>query len=147
MPVKPSLESDSPDTRTRRAWIRDIVAVGSFVAGLAMPRQAIAQSTFDLIVAAQKKLEVEDRELNRVYQQILAERADSPDFCKRLRETQRAWLKFMELHIETKYFVPEGEVAQSIYGTLHPLDLIDERRKMIKARTAQLQEGLQISPP
>lgn len=72
-----------------------------------------------------------DRELNRVYKELMA--ILSVDEKLRLRDAQRAWLTFRDA--ETKFWWSE---SISDGGTLQPVVVADHNIELLKARVCQL---------
>src|SRR5262249_55786293 len=74
-----------------------------------------------------------DKELNRVYSELLT-KLKEPD-KKRLKEAQRAWIKFRDAEVEWLW-------SQAMYGqggTLAPVIVSDVGRDFLKERVCQLQ--------
>jgi uncharacterized protein YecT (DUF1311 family) len=104
------------------------------------PMPAAAQSQAEMNMQAGKQLEKADAELNKVYKQVLEQRADDPDFVAVLKEGQRAWLKYVELHLKMLFFVKEGENPREVYGSIYPMEFAEAKKELIKARAAQLRD-------
>jgi len=109
--------------------------VGSL--GLLLP--ASAQTMVEIREAVGDELSKADAKLNRVYQKVLKENADNPDFCSDLREAQRAWLKYAEYHLKTLFPVGPGENASVLYGTMYPVDLGEAKIALTVKRTTELE--------
>ena len=58
---------------------------------------AFSQSQAEMNRTAQAELEKADAQLNKIYRKLISE--NDPESNKRLRETQRAWLKLSLIHI------------------------------------------------
>ena len=89
---------------------------------------------------AGKKLEKTEAELNKVYKQVLQQRADDAEFTAVLKEGQRAWLKFVELHLRMLFFVKEGENPREVYSSVYPLEFAEAKTKLFATRIAQLRD-------
>ena len=73
-----------------------------------------------------------DKELNRVYGELLNKFNDADK--KRLKEAQRAWLKFRDAEAELLW-------AEALYGsggTLAPVAVSDRARMMVRERVCTL---------
>ncbi len=101
---------------------------------------APAQSQSEMNQEASENLAKADNALNQTYQKALAEHADEPQFCSDLTEAQRAWLKFVEFHMKTKFPLKEGENPREVYGSIYTLDFCTEKTSLIEARTEQLKD-------
>ena len=102
-----------------------------------------AQSQAEMNAIAETDLQAAHAKLNSLYKKVLSANADNQQFCSDLKEAQRAWLKYMELHVKTLFPLKEGEDPRSIYGSIYPRDLATAQTEMIKARCKELSEMLQ----
>ncbi len=89
-----------------------------------------------------KRLEKAEAELNKVYKQVLAQRASDPAFSAVLKESQRAWLKHVELHMKVLFFVNEGENPREVYGSVYPTEYAEAKTKLLNARIKDLKDLL-----
>lgn len=64
---------------------------------------SFSQSQREINSDASKKFEKADKELNRVYQEILKDYKKEAEFTKNLRGTQRLLLKLRDAEMKTKY--------------------------------------------
>jgi uncharacterized protein YecT (DUF1311 family) len=103
---------------------------------------ACAQSQFEMNEQAGKRLEKADAEMNKVYKQILKQHEKDQPFVTVLKEGQRAWLKFAELHLSMLFFVKEGEDPRVEYGSMYPMLFAEAKTELVTARTKQLRELL-----
>src|SRR6266853_61268 len=53
-----------------------------------------SKTQLTMTLCAQHKAEIAEKRLNEVYQCVLRDLKDSPDWVKSIRETQRAWIKY-----------------------------------------------------
>jgi len=83
-----------------------------------------------------------DRELNRVYQRILKKYADQPLFIERLREAQRAWLKYRDAQIAMKYPAAKDDREQALYGSVYPMCYATYKAELTARRSKELREWL-----
>src|SRR5688572_13093405 len=102
------------------------------------PAPVLAQSQMELNMQSGKRLEKADAELNKLYQQVLAQRKDDPEFTAVLKESQRAWLKFVELHLNMMFFVKKGENPREVYGSMYAMEFAEAKTDLLTARMAQL---------
>lgn len=92
----------------------------------------IAQSQAEMNATAQAEFEKTDRQLNALYKKLLEQGDDADD--KRLREAQRAWLKYVELHMQATFPLEEGENPRHKYGSIYPLEYAMEMTELFKQR-------------
>lgn len=90
-------------------------------------------------MAAASEFAKADERLNEVYKRLLEVSADDPKFCKELREAQRAWLRFVELHMKTVFPLKKGENAREVYGSIHPMEVAEVKTVIYRQRIRQLQ--------
>lgn len=96
-----------------------------------------------------KKFLAADKELNKVYQQMLKEYRSDSVFIKNLKKSQRTWIQFREAEMNMMY--PERETGY--YGSVHPMcwsmyktELTEERTKKLKKWLAGQEEGDVCAP-
>jgi uncharacterized protein YecT (DUF1311 family) len=70
-------------------------------------------------VCAQREIEASDAELNRVYRELQVRYEDDPDFLKKLRTAQSAWIKFRDAQLEMKF--PPHPKEPYYYGSVFPM--------------------------
>lgn len=97
-----------------------------------------AQSQAEMNAAALADLENADAKLNSVYKRIISQNAKDTQFCNALREAQRAWLKFVELHLKTVFPLKDGENPREVYGSIYPQVFATEKASLIEERIQQL---------
>jgi uncharacterized protein YecT (DUF1311 family) len=83
-----------------------------------------------------------DRELNDLYQSILKKYADRSLFIKRLREAQRAWLKYRDAQIEMKFPTSEKESDETDHGSVYPMCYSSYKASLTAQRSKELHEWL-----
>ncbi|MDX2079508.1 MAG: lysozyme inhibitor LprI family protein [Terrimicrobiaceae bacterium] len=106
------------------------------------PSTAWSQSQSEMNEMAQVSLEKADKRLNAVYQKLLSKRAGEKVFCDTLRMAQRAWLKFVDLHMQSVFPLSENENPHQVHGSMYPLDYAEEKRTLVEERTRQLESLL-----
>ncbi len=106
---------------------------------------ALPHSQRELNDRAFKDFQKSDLHLNQIYNQILKEHQSDKLFLEKLREAQRAWLKFRDAHIASLY--PE-ENKPLAYGSMFPMcyhlalkELTDQRIKQLQVWLDGVEEG------
>ncbi len=97
-----------------------------------------SQTQLELNQNADKKCKAADKELNRVYQQILSEYAEDTVFLKNLKAAQIRWIQFKDAEMLAIY--PDRE--EGYYGSIQPLCWSMTLTEMIEERTKQLKVWL-----
>jgi uncharacterized protein YecT (DUF1311 family) len=100
---------------------------------------SFAQSQAEMNEEAGAELEKADARLNMIYRQILSENASDSQFCADLRGAQRAWIKFVELHMRTLFPLKEGENPRVVYGSMYPMSYASEKTRLVLQRIEQLE--------
>lgn len=105
---------------------------------------AMAQTQLEMNEQAHSKYEKADKEMNRVYQQILKSYHDEL-FIQKLKAAQRAWLAYRDAHLEELYPAKDPKVE---YGSVYPMcysieleDLTIQRTKVLRQWLDGVQEG------
>lgn len=88
---------------------------------------------------AAEELATADAELNKLYQELLRKHAGDKTYITNLKDAQRSWLAFVELHIKTVYPIKEGENPGMVYGSMYAIDYAVTKAELIKQRIKQLQ--------
>lgn len=81
-----------------------------------------------------------DAELNRVYKHVRKAYKDDPLFLKKLTLAQRAWIKFRDAHMESRYPVKPGEEERIQYGSIFGQCHCAEVAELTEARVKQLRQ-------
>lgn len=122
--------------------------------GLTMPapfaqaRQAFracidqAGTQADLNDRAAQTAESAERALNETYHAILKKYSDRPLFIRRLREAQRAWLKFRGAQLSMRFPAKAAANAQEEYGSVYPMCYAEYKSELTRQRTEDLQRWL-----
>lgn len=95
-------------------------------------------STAGMVQAASRGCELWDRELNRVYQELLKEIAAAER--EKLRSSQRAWVTFRDANRESI-----GGVYGAAKGTMYRPMAVYAELNVIKARAQQLRTLLEVA--
>lgn len=107
-----------------------------------IPSHSHAQSQAEMNATAAADLEKSDRQLNTLYQKLLTENESDADYCRALRESQRAWLKFVDGHLAVVFPLKKGEDPRVVYGSIYPMDYAIARTELVAQRVAQLRQLL-----
>ncbi len=83
-----------------------------------------------------------DKELNRIYNQILSEYQNDTNFIEKLKSSQRLWIKFRDAELEMKF--PESD--KRYYGSMYPMCASGYLEQLTKERTIKLLEWLKPIP-
>lgn len=85
-----------------------------------------------------------DKELNKVYNQILKEYKSDTEFIKNFKNAQKIWIQFRDAEMKYKY--PDRE--QGYYGSIQPMcwsiyltELTEDRTKKLKIWLTGIEEG------
>jgi uncharacterized protein YecT (DUF1311 family) len=89
---------------------------------------------------AQRELEASDTELNRVYRELQVRYKDEPDFLKKLRAAQSAWIKFRDAQLEMQF--PPHPKEPYYYGSVFPMCSMLYLRQLTSDRLDTLKEWL-----
>lgn len=76
-----------------------------------------------------------DVELNRVWKEIQAKYRGEKQFLAKLREAQRAWLRFRDTQLEAMY---PGKDKRSTYGSIYETCRCSALTELTRQRLAQL---------
>lgn len=100
---------------------------------------ALSQSQSEMNAEAAEAYSRADAQMNAVYKKLLAARSEEAAFCTALRNAQRAWLKFVDLHMLSVFPVEPGESPRTVYGSMYSLDFAVEKQRLVEARTRELE--------
>jgi uncharacterized protein YecT (DUF1311 family) len=105
---------------------------------------ARAQTQGEMNTQTAGEFEAADRQLNSIYQKILAEYAADEPFLASLKEAQRCWIAFRDAQLKMKY--PDREPDH--YGSIQPVceamyltELTNDRIKALQAWIDGVEEG------
>lgn len=87
-----------------------------------------------------------DRELNKVYKQILAEYSDEPVYIDKLKVAQRLWLQLRDAEIAARFPVPAGENPRLSWGSSYPMRVDGYRAQLTRERARHLRVWLDGLP-
>ena len=97
-----------------------------------------SQTQSKLNQESNKRYKNSDKELNKVYNQILTEYQSDTNFIEKLKSSQNLWIKFRDAEVEMKY--PESD--KSYYGSIFPMCFSEYLSELNKQRTRKLKEWL-----
>jgi len=98
-----------------------------------------AQSQAAMDQCASQSLSAADKELNQVYQQVLAKYASDKVFTAKLRTAQKAWVAFRDAELQARY--PAND-KQAMYGSVYPMCANNELEAMTRKRIEELRAWL-----
>ena len=97
-----------------------------------------AQTQLQMNDSTKKEFERSDKELNRVYQQILTDYNSDTLFLKNLRTSQKIWIQFRDAEMKMKYPLKENE-----YYSMQPVCWLAYMQGLTETRTTTLKQWLQ----
>ena len=83
-----------------------------------------------------------DKKLNTVYNSIIIQYKDDTLFIIRLKEAQRAWLKYRDAHIEARFPTAKKGDQYSEYGNIYPQCACMELTELTEERIRILEKWL-----
>jgi len=111
---------------------------------LGVAHMAQSQTQGDLNAMTEADWRAADKQLNSIYQQIIAENADDEVFLASLKEAQRCWVAFRDAQLKMKY--PDREPGY--YGSVLPscemmylTELTQDRIKALQVWIDGVEEG------
>jgi uncharacterized protein YecT (DUF1311 family) len=93
-----------------------------------------AQTQLQLNQNAKNKYVKVDKELNKVYKQILKEYSEDANFIKNLKYSQKIWIQFRDAEMKVKY----PETDSSYYGSIFPVCWNNTLTELTKKRIKEL---------
>ncbi|WP_083912917.1 lysozyme inhibitor LprI family protein [Rubritalea marina] len=116
----------------------------AFVCALLAPA-ALAQTQREMNEEAAKYFQDADKKLNAAYSAVIASFGEDEGQKEALREAQRAWLKFTELHLKAVFYVPEGEDARTYFGSIHAMNYAFEKGDLYQQRAVLLNKMIGLN--
>lgn len=107
---------------------------------LSLTVNSFSQSQMEMNQSASNNYLKADRELNRVYKQILTDYKNDSTFIKKLKVSQRLWIRFRDAELEMKY--PE-EDKRLHYGSVITMCELGELTELTTQRTIKLKNWLE----
>ena len=93
----------------------------------------------ELNVCASDDLEKADKALNSAYKELIKLQKDNKSYLKKLKVSQRLWIKFRDAEIET-IFACDSNDMRMCWGSMYDLSFHSEMQKLTEERTATLKE-------
>jgi uncharacterized protein YecT (DUF1311 family) len=93
-----------------------------------------AQTQLQLNQNAKNKYVKVDKELDKVYKQILKEYSEDANFIKNLKYSQKIWIKFRDAEMKVKY----PETSPNYYGSIFPMCWNNTLTELTKKRIKEL---------
>lgn len=111
-----------------------------FILLLVISLPTVAQNQQELNDEAYNSYKKADKELNRIYQQVLTEYRSDSLFIKNLKNSQRIWITFREAELKTRY---PDRPDPSDYGSCQPMCVSSYLAKLTKERIGTLKVWLE----
>jgi len=92
------------------------------------------QSQVEINATVQASFDKLDAKLNKSYKDLLERNDNDPSFATALKEAQRAWLKYVELHMNSVFPLAEGENPGEVYGSNYTAEYLAEKSKLFQQR-------------
>ena len=99
-----------------------------------------APSQYEMTMESNEEFSKADKEMEKVYNQIVQEYKDSNEFLNKLESSQREWKKFRDAHLESLY-PAKNKTAE--YGSAYRMSYAKELTRLTKQRTEQLMVWLE----
>lgn len=109
-----------------------------FILIFSLTSLSFGQTQKEMNGAVSGNLTKADKELNDVYNKILAQYKSDATFIKNLKKSQRQWIKFRDTEMKVKY--PKREAGH--YGSMQPLCYTNYMAELTKKRTKELRTWL-----
>lgn len=100
---------------------------------------AISQTQLEMNEEAGASYKKADKELNKVYQNILSEYKLDVEFITNLKASQRIWIKFRDAELLMKY----PDMGYGYYGSIQPICEFQYLEKLTKERVKTLKVWLE----
>lgn len=113
------------------------LALFGLLAALAAVPPASAQTQMEMNADACAARDAADRTLNTAYQDALAV-SDGDLGRRRLRDAQRAWVRFRDAEVASLFPLAPGQTARVQYGSIYPMRLCSAQARLTAARAAEL---------
>src|SRR6187401_665724 len=101
---------------------------------------SMAQTQSELNEKAKNKYEAADKELNKIYADILKEYKTDTVFMKNLKKSQKLWIQFRDAEMKVKY--PDREPGY--YGSVQTMCWFLYKEELTRERTKVLKTFLEV---
>ena len=122
--------------RQQRSRIESVLSQALLVQSMVAEHTSVLKA---MELGSEERVDLQEEALNSTYRRIFASYADDPVFLARLKESQRAWLKFRDA--ELKALFPHAD-KPGFYGDLDRARNIWHER-LTGTRTLELSRWLQ----
>ena len=106
---------------------------------ICMAVSATAQTQYEMNMEAAAEYQKADKELNKVYEEIIKRNTADTAFIRNLKISQRLWVQFRDAELKMKY--PERE--KGYYGSTQPLCEYEYLEELTKERITRLKQWLE----
>lgn len=121
----------------RNHLVPAVVLVAScWLAPAALAQQAAPSTQAGMDASANTGFAAADRQLNKVYQEVLKKHAGDTEFTTRFRAAEKAWLAFRDAEVAAHY---PARDALTEYGTAYPMCVADLKTRLTLQRIKELQ--------
>lgn len=104
---------------------------------------SFSQTQMEMNQNAGERYTVADKELDRVYNQILIDYKNDSNLIEKLKISQRLWIKFRDAELEMKFPEPDKRFN---YGSMYSMCASGYLEQLTKERTKKLMEWLAPIP-
>ena len=104
---------------------------------------SFSQTQLEMNQSTGERYSLADKELNRIYNQILVDYKNDSNFIEKLKVSQRLWIKFRDAELEMKFPEPDKRFN---YGSMYPMCAAGFLTELTKQRTEKLKEWLKPIP-
>ncbi|WP_378187715.1 lysozyme inhibitor LprI family protein [Aquimarina sp. W85] len=94
-----------------------------------------AQTQTEINNEAYADLQKSDKELNKIYQEVLATYKSDSKFISSLKKSQKIWIKFRDAELEMKY----PNYREPYDNSIHPMCRANYLKELTEDRIKQLQ--------
>lgn len=99
----------------------------------------------EMNVCAEEDFKKADAELNKVYKALLQNEKYDAMFIKKLRESQKAWIKFRDSELDATFSCEDSALV--CWGSMYPMCYHTYKAKMTNNRTERLKKYLAEGRP
>jgi uncharacterized protein YecT (DUF1311 family) len=104
-----------------------------------------AGNQMELNACAGEEFEKADAELNKVYNSLLQKEKKDVLFIKKLRESQKAWVRFRDAELDATFACVDS--VRECWGSMYPMCYHFYKAKITRDRTTRLKKYLTEGRP
>lgn len=104
-----------------------------------------AGNQMEMNICAEDEFKKADAELNKVYNTLLQKEKSDLLFIKKLRESQKAWIKFRDTELDATFACENSALV--CWGSMYPMCYHTYKTKMTMDRTSRLKKYLTEGRP